>query len=564
MEIPPLRAITATSTADGDNMKLRWASALTLSHIAERANMKLRWAVTYVVAAAAVLASGCTSTNAASPSGSTASGTIPLLRVGLPVSEPTLDETKDINANWVDSLGLENLVKFGPQGQVEPSLATSMTQASPVSYVYHVRHGVKFWDGQPLTAADVAYSLNYDRAPGSKVAFSFASVKTITATTPDTVTVTLVHPDASWQFVPAQENAYIFEMKFAEAHKGSFGNPGVLIMGTGPWEVSSLDPTTDAKLSANPHWWGGKVPIQHISIQFFSSETSEALAFRAGEIDLAPSIASPKSFAASSGATLLSTPSCSNAFFGMNTLTAGWNDVHVRRAVAYVLNRSDIIAANGGYATPISTVTPPQLLRTIASQSQVDALLKSLPLYPYSITKAKQEMAQSAYPHGFSTTVLAYNYGNAVNVFQVVAAELARIGIHMQIKQMEVTAWQAVETGPVSQRSTAFATGGCFNPDPSAYTDFLGSKNTQGGQWNISGYRPAEVDNLITEGASTSDPAKRFAAYSKLFQKLQTDVPYVGLFVSDTTIALSSKFTYSGFNQWMWDSPYALNIKSAG
>ena len=522
--------------------------------------MKLRPAAA-VAAAFALFAVGCSSS--APTSDSTAAATIPVLRVGLPFTESTLDETRDINANWIDSLGLETLVKFGPQGQLQPALATSWTQTGPVTYVYHLRHGVSFWDGRPLTAADAAYSLNYDRAAGSDVAFSFASVKSVTATGPDTVTVTLTHPDASWQYVPAEENAYIFEQRFAQTHNGTFGKPGTLVMGTGPWETDSLDPTKGAEVSANPHWWGGKVPVQSIVFTFFSSETSEALAFRAGEIDLDPAIASPASFASASGAQLLTTPSCSNGFFGMNVRDPGWNDVHVRRAVAYALNRADIIAANGGYATPIPTLTPPQLLQTIASPSQVAALLKSIPLYPYSVAKARQEMAQSAYPHGFSTTVLAYNYGNAPNVFQVIAAELGKIGIRMQIKQMEVTAWQGEENGPASARSTAFATGGCFNPDPSTYSDFLGSKNIQAGNWNFADYGPAAVDTLLEQGAATTDPAQRFATYTKLFQRLQTDLPYIGLFVSDTTLALSSKFTYSGFNQWIWDQPYALSIKPA-
>ena len=61
-------------------------------------------------------------------------------------------------------------------------------------------------------------------------------------------------------------------------------------MGTGPWELDSFDPTTGAEMSANPNWWGGKVPIQHISVKVFSNETSLELAMRAGEIDLDPYI----------------------------------------------------------------------------------------------------------------------------------------------------------------------------------------------------------------------------------------------------------------------------------
>jgi peptide/nickel transport system substrate-binding protein len=185
--------------------------------------MKIRVTAALAAATAVGLAfalTACSATPAApsdaavgagASSGAGASGApIPLLRVGLDFNLTSLDETKNISANNVDGLSLETLVQFGPQGQVEPDLATSWSQTSPVTYVYHLRQGVKFWDGHPLTAADVAYSLNYDRAAGSDVAFSFADVKSITATNPSTVTVTLTAPDASWKYVPAEENAYIF------------------------------------------------------------------------------------------------------------------------------------------------------------------------------------------------------------------------------------------------------------------------------------------------------------------------------------------------------------------
>ena len=160
-------------------------------------------------------------------------------------------------------------------------------------------------------------------------------------------------------------------------------------MGTGPWEVDSLDPTTGAKLSANPYWWGGAVPIQNISFQIFANATSEALAFRAGDVDLDPIVVGPKSFAASSGATIEAAPSCLNGMLDMNVHAPGWDDAHVRRTVAYALDRAEIIDAFGGYAVPDYTLIPVSALGTIASQEQVNALFKSLPLYPYNLAKAK-------------------------------------------------------------------------------------------------------------------------------------------------------------------------------
>jgi len=224
---------------------------------------------------------------------------------------------------------LETLEKFGPKGQLEPDLATSWQQTSPVTYVYHLRHDAKFWDGKPVTATDVAYSLNYDRAAGSQVAFAFNGVKSITATDPYTVTVTLAKPEASWQYVPAEETSYIFEKAFQQAHKSTFGQPGTLIMGSGPWEIESFDPTKGAVITANPHWWGGKVPIQRVNFTFYATETSEALAFRTGEIGLDPGVGSPRSFASTSGAKLITTPSCSNDWFGMNITQPGWDGAYL-------------------------------------------------------------------------------------------------------------------------------------------------------------------------------------------------------------------------------------------
>ena len=118
------------------------------------------------------------------------------------------------------------------------------------------------------------------------------------------MTVTLKNSYAPWSAETTSQFP-IFEKKFADEHPATMGRPGVLIMGTGPWQIDSFDPTTGVELSANPHWWGGTVPVRQISVKFFASETSEALAFRAGEIDVAfPNDGA--TFAAASGAKVTS------------------------------------------------------------------------------------------------------------------------------------------------------------------------------------------------------------------------------------------------------------------
>jgi peptide/nickel transport system substrate-binding protein len=514
------------------------------------------------IAMAALSVTGCGSSDGA-PSATNSSASIPLLRIGTTQSESTLNPTKNFGSEIIDDLALDTLLTLGPQAQLKPSLATSVTQPNAATYVYHLRHGVKFWNGDPLTSADVVYTYNLVRGAGSQAAYEFPPVKSIAADGPYTVVVTLPGPDPAWKYLPAQTFTGIMDAKWTQAHSGTLGNPGTLIMGSGPWEVSSLDPTTGAVLTANPHWWGGAVPIRQISVKVYSTETSLALAFRAGEVDLDPDISDAKTFAATAGTTPLTDSSCDDAFMTLNTSIPPWNDVHVRRAVAYALNRTDIIAAAGGYASPLYTFIAPAALQTVASASQVSQLLGSLNLYQYSPAKAKQEMAESAYPHGVSTTIQAWT-GMDVDQAEAVAAELAAVGINAKVKAVPLSAAEPEAIGPADQRPTTVWQGGCTTPDVSGYDFYIGSANLKAGQWNEADWAPASVDSLLTQGTSTDNPAQRFTAFSGIVTQMATDEPYVPLYLSDFSIALSSKFTDPSFSYWLYSNDnYALGIKAA-
>ncbi|HEX3489950.1 MAG TPA: ABC transporter substrate-binding protein [Streptosporangiaceae bacterium] len=525
--------------------------------------MRFRLAVTVAIATAALVSAGCSSSPSA-PKSAAATSSIQSFTIGTTFPENNIDPTKGYGST-ISSLSLEKLTEISPSGAIEPYLASSVTHPSPLTYVYQLRHGIRFWDGSPLTSADAAYSLNYERAAASQESSLFTSVKSITASGPYTLTITLSHPDPSLAYAVAS-SGYIFEKKFAQEHAGKFGNPGVLIMGTGPWEVRSLDPTTGAQLTANPHWWRGTVPIQNISFKFFANDTSAALAFRAGEIDMDPFIDGPKSFAASSGARIWAAPTdCTNALFSMNTSVAPWNDVHVRRAIAYALNRQDIIQAEGGYAQPYTTFIPVKMLQHIATGAQISALLKSLPRYPYSLARARQELARSRYPHVFTAPVTVFIYGNVVSTAEAIAGELQKVGINMQVKPVTLAAWGTDLSGPLAKRPASYFTTGCNTPDASGYDWLIGQANLAPGQYNAAVWDPPESDQLISQGLTASTSAGRFAAYSKLLRLIATDVPYIPLFLHDYSIALSSKYKFAGYNQFSINDslPYALSIRPA-
>lgn len=510
------------------------------------------------------------SSGAASVRGSDANGATAVLRVGMPIAATTLDPAVRLTAGSgaAISLGLDTLMKLTPDGRVVPNLARSVTRPGTAVYVYHLRKGVKFWNGNELTASDVANALNYYRFPKFGTSAFYTSVRDIRATDRYTVTVRLKHRDASWQYVPVIRG-WIFEKKFADEHPGTLGSPSTLTMGTGPYKIDSFDPTNGIELSAHSKYWGGKVQtIQRISIKFFANETSEALALRAGEIDAVPIlIGDSRGFAATSGVQVRTAPSCAQEFLSLNTQVAPWSDIHVRRAVAFAINRSDMIAAYGGPATALRTLIPPVQLTALASKVAVNKLIDSLPKYAFDLTKAKQELAKSKYPNGFSTSILSTNFGAIPTIVQAIAGALKKIDIAVDVKQVPVASWLAQYYGPRDQLGIWYSgTFGCTSPDPSWYpSNLLGSANARPNHGNAANYTQPKVDDLLKAGLVTNDPAKRFAAYAGILKQLAADVPYIPFFTENANYAISNKFSWSSYIPTFYYNhgrPWALNIKA--
>ena len=470
------------------------------------------------------------------------------------------DQTEGCNDNFC-GLFMEHLLQLGPNNTLEPELATSVSQPDDTTYVYHLRHGVTFWDGHEMTSADVVYSLDYQSSPQSDINVYFTDVKSITADGPYTVVIKLKQPNAGWKYSLSYEGV-IFEKSFAEAHKGTMGDPGVLIQATGPWELDSYNETNSMELSANPHWWGGKVPIQHVTVKFFANETSEALAMRSGEIDMAfPSNGKSFEAAAGPGANLTTWSPPSIYFVSMNVNQAPWNDIHVRRAVAYALNRTDLLAANGGTLTgaPQSTIIPPSQLLTLGTQTQVNTVLNSLPRYSYNLVAAKQQLAESKYPHGFTETIDTDSLGNDPEVVQAIAAELAQVGITLKVAEVSEAQYAKDYTdGPAS--GVMYIAFYAASPDPSIFPSYLLGSTTE---FNLANYKSPQVADLMTTGLATSSPAQRLSDYGQLLANLATNVPYVVLFSGHNYTALSTKYTLPPFAVYPAFSSWALNLKQS-
>ena len=156
-------------------------------------------------------------------------------------------------------------------------------------------------------------------------------------------------------------------------------------------------------------------------------------------------------------------------------------------------------------AQPLSTIIPPSELYAIAPAADVNALLAKLPKYGYNPALAKQEMAESSHPNGFTFTLTSLQGFGFYDIAQVVAADLKPLGITVNIKIVPLDTWLALLTGANRHEAglqlTTPSSGSFDVSDEPSF--ILGSVNTASGGFNIANWAPPDVDTLIDEGVRT-------------------------------------------------------------
>src|SRR5579863_1063119 len=154
----------------------------------------------------------------------------------------------------------ESLLRQAPDGSLQPGLA-AVSNPSPTTLVFTLRPGVTFWDGHPVTSADVVYSL--DRAASPKLGGYYASrldrFASVTATSPAQVTVKLTQPDYWLEGELASMPGLIIEKSFAAKEGKNYGTPAGSIMCTGAYMLKSWTPGAGVVAVRNPHYWNPSV-----------------------------------------------------------------------------------------------------------------------------------------------------------------------------------------------------------------------------------------------------------------------------------------------------------------
>jgi len=184
----------------------------------------------------------------------------------------------------------EGLLRFDQEMKLEPALAESWENPDSLTYIYHLRPGVKFSDGTPMTIDDVVFSMERIRNPetASQLGWVYANVDTITKVDEDTVEVKLAKPDALWQYGVATSAAHVISQKYFEANKEKFGKPDGPPVGTGPFMVAEWQPGTEIVLEPNPYYWdSANGPwLDQVVYKVLPEATARTVALKTGDIDI--------------------------------------------------------------------------------------------------------------------------------------------------------------------------------------------------------------------------------------------------------------------------------------
>ncbi|WP_439142310.1 ABC transporter substrate-binding protein [Planktotalea sp.] len=356
------------------------------------------------------------------------------ITVALQLEPPHLDPTSAA-AGAIDSVlysnVFEGLTRFMADGSVVAGLAQSWDISEDgLSYTFKLREGVTFHDGTAMDAEDVKFSLDRARAEDSTNAQKalYAGITDVSVVDPMTVTLTLAEANGSMLFNLAWGDAVIVAPESIE-------NIKQMPIGTGAFKFVNWVQGDKIELARNDSYWGNAPALESATFKFISDPTAAFAAVMAQDVDVFAGFPAPENlpqFEADPRFQVLVGSSEGETILSTNNKMPPFDNVKVRQAVAHAIDRQAIIdGAMFGYGTPIGTHFAPH------NPDYVDLTSGSM----HDPAKAKALLAEAGMPDGFETTLHLPPPSYARRGGEIIAAQLAQVGIKAEIINVEWAQW---------------------------------------------------------------------------------------------------------------------------
>lgn len=437
--------------------------------------------------------------------------------------------TTDTPAIRVASCIFETLVTRDDNGEIAPGLAESWEIVDDTTYVFHLRQGVKFHNGEELKASDVAFSFSKiaesPHASSIRATIDFENSK---AVDDYTFEMKMTEP-----FGPILNHlghavmAIVNEKAYTEAGDAVGQNP----VGTGPYKFVSWAASDRIVLEANQEYWGTAPAIPNVIWRTIPEVATRSIEVEAGGVDVAVDIQASdvERLESKEGVEVFREVASSINFIGLNTTKAPFDNVKVRQAIDLATDKEAIY--NVVYQGTGTIAEAPM-------SSVVWAYNDQLPKHEYNVEKAKELLAEAGYADGFKMTMTTDESQARQDTAEIVQSQLAAIGIQVEIQSLERTTYIGeVCAGTLEAFSLGWSSD-TGDPDYALYASFHSSQHGEGG--NMSFYTNEEVDRLLQLGRTSTDQEERKEAYLEAQAIVWEEVPCIFLQCPEDLYAYNS------------------------
>ena len=457
--------------------------------------------------------------------------------------------------NWpAEKLVFDGLLDYDSGTTITPRIAESLPQinSDATVYTFKLRKGVKFSNGREVNADDVVYTITRvldpkTKSPGSgfftgiKGADDFAngkatSVEGIKALDPSTVQFTLTSPDVTFLNKMALNFAYIVPKEEVDKAGENFGHAPI---GTGPYTLKQWQSGQTLVFVRNPNYFMTDLPyIDQITIQVGVTPDVALLRLEHGDLDLMGDPPPGADWARISADPawknrLEKQPQVSTIYIAINTTAKPFDNVKVRQALNYAIDKQHIIQLLNGRGTVANQVLPPTM-------PGYDPSYKG---YEYNPDKAKSLLAEAQLSNGFETSIECIAVDPQPKLCESFQQDLAKVGIKLTINTL--AAPNVIDDAGNGKPPLTWSGGlGWIQdyPDPDDfYGPILGCGSNVPGGWNWPRYCNQAVQAKSIQLLAMTDRSARLEAYKPFFSSIMDEAPWVPVNYGEYDIAHSEK-----------------------
>ncbi len=434
----------------------------------------------------------------------------------------------DAQSERIDELIFDALLNRDDHLNVTPALAERWEIPDPLTYIFHLRHGVKFHDGRPLTSRDVKWT--FDSLLQGKIrttrAAAYRYVDHIEAPDDYTVIFRMKEPFSTllWNLSAGAMGIVPY---------GSLTEMTEHPIGSGPFRFVSAEPDKEVIVERNDNYWGENPHVPRVRFAVVPDPTTRALELRNGSADIVSnSLTSDMVLALQKERNLevQHEPGTVVAYLAFNLRDPILRDVRVRHALAYAIDRRPMIQYLWrNFAQPATSVLPPQSWACNPNVTE----------YEYAPGKANKILDDAGYAAKdgvrFHLTVKTSTVDETTRLMvAVLQQQLREVGIALDIRMFEFATFFSDVTSGAYQMCSLRWIGSNEDPDIFEYA-FHSDKFPPHGA-NRSFYVNPRLDVLINRGRSETDLGRRKAIYDEVQNILATDLPYINLWFLDNVL----------------------------